>query len=256
MKRACFAVSLCLLLGVVACGDDDSPSEPPTPSSYEAAADFWNVLVADGTIDTRLNFFRDSPDKPYGTNIIPFGGSTNNKVDLAEASSSVVLGYTLSNPGAIALQESQSFSMADNRHDRFVVCGILGSGDPDVAPRMVQMTTLTAPSASTITLRAFHALAGSPVDVDIHVNGEVITGLGFGEASAPVTFAARAENQDSLVIVPTGETPGTGNDLYATRDSSLFSAGTRCELMIGHRTSGMNNGDVNGQIEISLYSRE
>jgi hypothetical protein len=46
-------------------------------------------------------------------------------------------------------------------------------------------------------------------------------------------------------------------DIDATRGSSLFSAGTRCELTVGHRPSGDRNhhGDVNGVVETSLYSQ-
>ena len=237
MKRYCFALSLFFLLSLAACGGDDDPTEPPVPVTHATKGDFWNLLVADGATDTRLDFFRD-PDSSIATNIVPFGGSTNNVIDLAAPSSSVVLGYTPSNPGASPLLSSQSFSMTENGRDRFVVCGILGSGDPDLAPRMVQMDSLAAPASSDITLRACHALAGNPIDVDIHVNGQVIAGLGFGEASAPVTFAAREADQDTLVVVPAGQLPGSGNDLYATRGSSLFSAGTRCELTMGHKTFG------------------
>jgi hypothetical protein len=254
MKLAAFAISLCFLLGLAACSGDDDPTEPPDPATHETKADFWNLLVADGSTDTRLDFFRDS-DGSIATSISPFGGSTRNKIDLTAASSSVVLGYKLSNPGAVPLQSSQAYTLTENRRDRFVVCGILGSVDPDVAQRMVQMDSLAAPAASDVTLRAFHALAGNPIDVDIHVNGQVIAGLGFGEASAPITFAARAADQDDLVVVPAGVLPGTGNDIYATRGSSLFSAGKRVELTVGHRTSGLHNGDVNGAVETSLYSQ-
>jgi len=254
VNRIAFAISLCFLLSLAACGGDDNTTEPPVPVKYETKADFWNLLVADGATDTRLDFFQDS-DRSIAINIVPFGGSTKNKIDLADASSSVVLGYKLSNPGAIPLQYSQSFPMTENGRDRFVVCGILGSVDPDVTPRMVQMDSLAAPTAGNVTLRAFHALAGNPMDVDIHVNGQVIANLGFGEASAPITFAARAADQDSLVVVPAGQMPGSGNDIYATRGSSLFSPGTRCELTLGHKTSGIYNGDVNGVVETSLYSQ-
>jgi hypothetical protein len=254
MKLEAFAISLCFLLGLAACSGDDDPTEPPVTVKHETKADFWNLLVADGSTDTRLDFFRDS-DESIATNISPFGGSTRNKIDLTAASSSVVLGYKLSNPDAVPLHASQAYTLTENRRDRFVVCGILGSVDPAVEPRMVQMDSLAAPAASNVTLRAFHALAGSPIEVDIHVNGQVIAGLGFGEASAPITFAARAADQDDLVVVPAGVLPGTGNDIYATRGSSLFSAGTRVELTVGHKTSGLYNGDVNGAVETSLYSQ-
>ena len=148
MKRVAFAISLLFLLGLAACSGDDDPTKPPVPVTHETKADFWNLLVADGSTDTRLDFFRDS-DGSIATNIVPFGGSTKNKIDLTAASSSVVLGYTLSNPGATPLQSSQAYTLTENRRDRFVVCGILGSVDPDVAPRMVQLDSLAAQSRAT-----------------------------------------------------------------------------------------------------------
>ena len=46
---------LIFLLGLAACSGDDDPTEPPVPVTHETKADFWNLLVADGATDTRLD---------------------------------------------------------------------------------------------------------------------------------------------------------------------------------------------------------
>lgn len=254
MKRLSVAMALGVLLALGACGGDDDPANPGTPESYSATVGFWNFLVADGSTDTRLDFFHDT-DSPLATNVLPLGGADGLPVTLAAASSSPVLGYKLSYPGAVPLEASNAFPMNDGDHYRIKVCGVLGSADPDLAPRMVQMEDLAAPATGSVTLRVFHALAGSPVAVDIHVNGRTISGLNYAEASDPVSFAARSADQDTMLIVPAGQAPNGSNEIIAVRGASLFSGNTRNEVTLVHQTSGLYNGDVNGEVRYTLFTR-
>lgn len=254
MKRTTLLLALAALLSVAACGDDD-PATPTPPAVHEATADFWNFLVADGATDTRLTFFKDT-DTAIDTGILPIGGTSGHTIALSDPSASAVLGYALSNPAGTSLEASASYPMEENRRYRLAACGILGSSDLNSRPRMVQMDALEAPAAGQVTLRAFHALAGNPVAVDVHVNGLVIAGLDFGEATPAVTFAARAADQDTLLIVPAGQEPDGSNEIIAARGISLFNADTRYELTVVHQTSGIYNGDVNGAARYSLFGQQ
>jgi len=256
MQRALLAFA-CIgaLLALGACSSDDDPSRPVVPDDPEALADFWNFLVADGTMDTRLDFFQDS-NREITTGIGPAEGSTRHVIHLASATADANLGYRLTNPASVPLESSGAFPMVGNRRYRLVVCGVLDESDPNLAPRMVQMDSLAAPtSLANVTFRIFHSLAGNPVEVDVYVNDKIITGLGFGEVSAPVTFTARAASQDALVIVPAGQVPNGSNEIYGTRDSSLFSPGHRYEATVLHAPTGTTMGNINGAVQVSLWSR-
>ena len=58
-----------------------------------------------------------------------------------------------------------------------------------------------------------------------------------------------------MLIVPGGEAPNGSNEIIAVRGASLFSGNTRNGVTLVHQTSGLYNGDVNGEVRYTFFTR-
>ena len=82
-----------------------------------------------------------------------------------------------------------------------------------------------------------------PVDVDIHVNGQTISDLNYAEASAPVSFAARSADQDTMLIVPAGEAPNGSNEIIESQLLLCLQANQRERIWLVVPTWSVDNVD-------------
>ena len=123
------------------------------------------------------------------------------------------------------LNPGEQFTL--ERDKRYVLVG-LGSilvSAGQLRPQLVQLDALRLPGDGKAVVRFTHGLARSPDPVDIYVNGEVVRSIGFAQSSAPPELDARAENEDSLIMVATGVVPDGSNEIYRSVGATLFRSG-------------------------------
>jgi hypothetical protein len=164
-------------------------------------------------------------------------------LSLSAASETAAVGIQLTSDKTL-LNQGQVFQLKQDERATYTAIGVLGSTDELLKPRLVQRAALSSPSTGQFHLRFIHALAGNPIDLDIHVNGHVVSGLGFGESSP--TLALTPTDQHSLIVVPAGEQPNGQNEIM-NLEHSLFSADFRYDAALTHEPMERTNGDINGR---------
>lgn len=250
MRRLILLLALAVMTG---CSSSDSgPTTPPQTESPTAVAAFHNHVLGDGSYDTRLDVTLGA-DTPVTGGVIPGGASTNIEIALTAAEQTAAIGFALSAGGAV-LNPGQSYALRQDARYVFHAMGDLAATGGATAPTLIQLPAVAAPATGQVTVRFVHAAAGATGPVDITVNGAGVTALAYGSASTTVTFAARGENQDALVIVPAGQTPDGSNEIARIENQTLFTADGAYEVIIGHLPSQGFNGNINGDVRVFLHS--
>jgi len=251
MNRLMILVTAGLFLLVGAgCSSDDDPVVVGPPQIYTALTNFHNHLVADGTVDTQLSL-NQGPGINLANHIVPGGVAVDRTLLLDAAQESSALNFFLTGGDGTILNQDEAFPLERDKNYIHIALGSLYVAQGQLRPTLMQLPALEAPPAGEVTFRFTHALAGSPAPIDIYVNGEKITNLVYGRASAPVVFSARTDSDDTLVIVPTGVTPDGSNEIWQST-GSLFKADRDYEVVLGHIPKFAFNGDINGRAAVYL----
>jgi hypothetical protein len=237
---------------LVGCGDDeDSPTTPPTPDVYTATANLHNHVVADGTVDTQMSF-RQGETINLANHILPGGVAIDRGLLLDDPTQQSEITMFLTGGDGTALNPGQQFTLERDRRYVFIGLGSISVSSGQLRPQLVQLDALRDPGEGKVVFRFTHALAGSPDPVDLYVNDEVVQNIGFAQSSPQLEFDARAENQDSLIIVATGVVPDGTNEIYRVEASTLFQSDRDYEAVLGHKPRLGFNGDINGRLGLFL----
>jgi hypothetical protein len=242
MMRLMSTVSIVLLGALLAsCGGGTESIAPPAPEYYTATGDFWNFVVLDGSLDTRLTVVQSDVFTPVDQ-LLPGGGATARNLTLTAENQSVPIGFFLSYTDSSIMNAGQTFPVREGQHRIYVAMGRPWTTNDTVAPRILQMPPAETPGPGQVAVRF------------VHVNGEVIEGLAFGEGSATTMFTARGADQDSLYVMPAGQAPDPDAALLKNLGGSLFANGARYECFLGHQPQEALNGDVNGAIRLYQFN--
>jgi len=218
---------------------------------YEAHGDFANLMVGDGTIDTRMSV-QLGTEVTVADQVLPNGIALDRTLLLGAAQESAYIGITLSNGSGTILNEGEEFSLTADRHYVFFAFGHIDEIQGALKPTLLKLNPLASPGVSRVQLRFVHGLAGNPNPVDVHVNGEVIESVAYGSASTPVIFEARPVGQDSLLVVPAGVTPNGSNEIWKSTGQILFYMDSHYEAVLSHHANSLFDGDILGQASLLL----
>ncbi len=249
-RKTLLIIAGIVLLLIAGCSDDD-PVTPPKAKIYTAAGNFHNFLVADGAVDTRLSVLQGA-DINIANHIVPNGAAINRGLLLDKPQVTSSLSFFLSGGDGTILNPAEVFPLEHDQRYIFMALGNIYTAQGQLKPTLMQMPALAAPAAGKVAFRFTHALAGAPGPVDVHVNGQIITNLVFGKASATVTFDARAAGEDTLIIVPTGVEPDGNNEIWKDTGSTTFLADRDYESIMAHNARDAFNGDINGTVQVFL----
>jgi hypothetical protein len=246
MAKRNLLVGAILMIGLLSgCSSDDEVVVPPA-DLYEARGDISNFLVGDGTIDTRMSV-RLSANVGVADNILPNQTSLDESFLLGSDNETVNIGISLTHGDGTILNDGEEFTLIHDRRYLYIACGLVSEASGTLKPTLLKMTPLAKPGAGKVQFRFIHALAGNPVAVDVHVNGEVISNVSYGAVSAPVIFTARPVGQDELLVVPTGVTPDGSNEIFKSTGHLLFFMDEHYDGVLAHHPKSIYDGDVNGQ---------
>jgi len=243
-----------VLVLVVGCSSEDDPVLPETPDVYTATGDFHNLLVGDGSVDTRTSF-RQGNIVTLGDNIVPNGAALDRGLLLNSPAQAVALQFLLTNGDGAYLNAGEVFNVNSRGDYVFLAIGDVQDASGPYRPTLLQMDALAEPQGGEVRFRFFHALTGWTGAVDVHVNGRVLENVRYGHAIAPVLFDARPAGQDSLVVVPVGEDPDGPFALWESRGSDLFDGGTAYEAILTHEPFDLYHGDIAGDYELLLIEQ-
>ena len=235
----------------VGCSSDDTTVVVPPVDFYEAHGDFTNLLVGDGSVDTRMNVHLGSALN-IANEILPNGTALDRGLLLAAPQETASIGISLFFGDGTVLNTGEQFPLTRDRSYVFMAVGHVSETQGVLKPTLLQLTPLASPGYGKVQFRFVHALAGNPIPVDVHVNGEIITNVAFGSASAAVTFDARSAGQDSLLVVPTGVTPDGSNEILKSTGHILFFMDTHFDAIMSHHPRSVFDGDVSGQAVLLL----
>ena len=236
------------------CSSDDSdPVVPPDVDIFEAYGDFYNFLVGDGTVDTRMDV-RLGTNLHVASDIPPNGGERERALILAAEQETASIGIYLTAGDGSVLNDGEQFPLTKDRHYVFMALGHVDETQGSLKPSLLQLAPLASPGISKVQFRFVHALAGTPDPIDVHVNGQVITNIQYGSASPAATFDARPVGQDSLLVVPTGVTPDGDNEIWKSTGHILFFMDSHYDGVLTHHPRSIFDGDVTGQAEVVLLS--
>ena len=241
------AISMCFVVG---CSSDDDIVVPPA-ELYEAHGDFTNFLVGDGSVDTRMNVHLGT-SLMVADNISPHETALDEELLLGSELETASIGITLTYGGGAVLNEGEEFSLIRDRRYLFMACGLVSAATGQLKPTLLQLTPLAKPGVGHVQFRFVHTLAGNPIAVDVHVNGEVISNVGYGTVSTAVTFAARPIGQDELLVVPTGVTPDGTNEIWKSTGQLLFVMDEHYDGVLTHHPKSVFDGDINGRPSMKL----
>lgn len=250
-RLSLYALSSLLVL-LAACGGTDTIA-PPQPEYFTATGDFWNFVVLDGSLDTRITVHQGEQFMP-ADQVLPGGGATARNLTLTAESQNVSLGFFLSYTDSTVQNPGETFPTAEGRHHVYVAMGRPWTTNAAVAPTIVQMDPVAEPDAGHVAVRFVHALAGAPGAVDVHVNGQTFSGLAFGQETGTITFPTRGAGQDSLYVMPAGAAPDPDTALWKNLGGSLFANGARYDCFLGHLPQDLYNGDAGGAIRLYQHS--
>lgn len=237
-----------LLTVFILCGctsSDEDPVEPVDPNA--AVGTFTNVLVGDGTVDTRMSVRNNNETEDVVSGILPNVTSVDNDILLGGTQDNARLGILLTaNPGTI-LNMREPITLTIDVSYSFVACGHIDAVDGDLQPKFIMLDPLSTPGVGKAQFRLVHALAGNPIPVDVHVNGEVISNVAYGTQSAAVVFDTRPLGQDELLVVPTGVTPDGTNEIWKSSGQVLFAMNSHTDGVLAHYAQTAYDGDVAGE---------
>jgi hypothetical protein len=242
------------LLLFAACTAEDDPVVPPGPDVYTATGDFHNLLVGNGSIDTRTSFLQGNIVR-LGDYILPNGAARDRGLVLNSPAQAVALRFYLTEGDGTFLNPGEVFNLNNRGDYAFMAFGDVRDESGPTRPTLLQMDALADPPAGAVRFRFFHALAGWTGAVDVHVNGRVLANVRYGHETAPVLFDARSAGEDSLVVVPAGEDPGGPYALWADRGADLFDAGTPYEVVLVHEPLDLYYGDVAGRYRVIILAQ-
>jgi hypothetical protein len=252
-KRLVMILSAVALILNVGCSSDDDPVVVPPVDLFTAHGDFINLLVGDGTVDTRMNV-RMGLDLTVAHQVMPNGAAVFQDLLLAATPETASIGFLLSNGDGTILNDGEQFSLTRDRSYVFMAMGHIDTTSGAIQPKLLQLDPLASPGTGKVQFRFIHALAGNPIAVDVHVNGELISNVAFGTASAPVTFDARSVGKDDLVIVPANVVPDGSNEIWKSSGQILFFEGSHYDAVLAHHPRTIFDGDASGQAAILRFS--
>ncbi len=253
MKRLLAALMMTttvLVLG--ACSSDDDVVVPPNIDIYTAQGNFHNYLVGDGQVNTNLSV-QMGLGLVVANHVVPGGVAISRTLLLDDPAQTSPLEIFLTLGDGTILNSGETFPLVSNQRYVFMALGDVNSSQGQLQPTFLQLNPMAAPPAGEVNFRFTHAMAGSPDPVDVYVNGEIISGLSFGNVSDVHTFSARSSGQDSLLVVPAGEIPNGTNEIWHSINSTLFSAGLDYETILAHVANEGFNGDIGGNAAIYLH---
>jgi hypothetical protein len=254
VKRFLWIVPVFLGLALMTgCGDssDDGPTTPPDPEIYTASANLHNHVVGDGTVDTQMSF-RQGATVNLANHVVPGGVAINRGLLLDDPSQLSAIEIFLTAGDGAVLNPGEEFTLERDKRYVFIALGNLAVASGQIKPQIHQLDALGEPAPGKVRFRFTHALAGSPAPVDVYVNDEVVRNLSFAQSSPEIEFDARAEDEDSLIIVATGVIPDGSNEIYRGEGQTLFQSGLDYEAVLGHRPRNGFNGDINGALGLYL----
>ena len=187
-----------------------------------------------------------SSDLSVADNISPNQTSLDEEFLLGFEQETVAVSISLTHGDGTTLNGGEEFLLIKDRRYLFMACGLVSETTGSLKPTLIRMTPLAKPGVGKVQFRFIHTLAGNPVPVDIHVNGEVISNIAYGAASAAVVFDARPVGQDKLLVVPTGVTPDGTNEIYSSTGHLLFVMDEHYDGVLAHHPLSVFDGDVNG----------
>ena len=253
MKRLAALLFPALIL-VGGCSPENDPVVPENPDLYTATGDFHNFLVGDGSIDTRASF-RQGNDIKLGDHIVPNGASTNRGLLLDSPAQASSLKFFLTEGDSTVLNQGEIFNL-NNRGDYvFLAIGDVQDPSGQTRPTLLQMDALSDPPLNQVRFRFSHALTGWTGAVDVHVNGEILTNVRYGHESEAILFDARAADQDTLIVVPTGQDPDGVHVLWNARGVDLFDEGDAVDAFFAHEPHDSYFGDIVGEYQVLIGSR-
>ena len=238
-----FFLALFLLCGCTS--SDEDPVEPVDPNA--AVGIFTNVLVGDGTVDTRMSVRNNNDTEDVASGILPNVTTVDNDILLGGTQDTARLGILLTaGPGTI-LNVREPITLTIDVTYSYVACGHIDAVDGDLQPKFLMLDPLSTPGVGKAQFRLVHALAGNPIPVDVHVNGEVIANVAYGTQSPAVVFDTRPLGQDDLTIVPTGVTPDGTNEIWKSSGQILFAMNSHTDGVLAHYARSAYEGDVAGE---------
>jgi len=249
MKRWFLLVGGILLAAMGGCTEEGDPVLPPVPGVYTATGDFFNLLVGDGSVDTRTSF-RQGNDIKLGDHILPNGGAIDRGLLLGSPAQASALRFFLTEGDSTILNPGEVFNLNSGGDYVFLALGDVRHTSGETRPTLLQVDALADPPTGQVRFRFSHALTGWTGAVDVHVNGEILENIRYGDESEPIVFDARVAGQDSLVVVPTGEDPDGPLALWGDRGDDIFDAGETIDAFLVHEPHLGVNGDVAGDYEV------
>ena len=85
---------------------------------------------------------------------------------------------------------------------------------------------------------------------------QVMDELGHrARAAAQHLAMSGGDVRDAALNAAAVELRSRSNEIIAVLGASLFSGNTRNEVTLVHQTSGLYNGDVNGEVRYTLFTR-